>query len=56
MPYTNRGPRGLVIDLGKNLESCAAGFTHFYIAWEKFPSVVCKQITDWPGLPASPVI
>lgn len=30
--YINRGPRGLVIALGKNLESHAAGFTHYYIA------------------------
>lgn len=40
--HTTRGPRGLVIALGKNLESHAAGFTHYYIAWESLPSVVCK--------------
>lgn len=38
----NRGARGLVIALGKSLESHAAGFTHYYSAWENLPSVVCK--------------
>lgn len=39
---SNRDRCGLVIALGKNLESHAAGFTRYFIAWENFPSVVCK--------------
>lgn len=30
--FTNRGPHGLFIALGKNLESHASGLKHYYIA------------------------